>query len=172
MSLQSTNKIPKIQLSYLHYSKNNVSLGVIFILTVIFAVIPLVSILFMLFVLKKSSIFTGSVAVLITTAIAISPLFHTSIKIIPTPFAKCFLTTSLIVYILFFGILLFHLMEKAGAIEKIASSISSSTNDRIYQVLILALGLSPLIESISGFGLAVIVIVSPYRFFVSFHGAL
>ncbi|OXS73795.1 hypothetical protein B1B04_11850 [Lysinibacillus sp. KCTC 33748] len=137
-------------------------------LKIMFALLPLVSILFMLFVLKKSSIFTGSVAVLITTAIAISPLFHTSIKILPTPFAKSFLTTSLVAYILFFGILLFHFMEQAGAIEKIASSISTSTNDRIYQVLILALGLSPLIESISGFGLAVIVI-APILIALGFH---
>lgn len=127
-------------------------------LKIMFALLPLLSILFMIFILKKSSIFTGITACIITTVIAISPVFNTSIKILPEPVTKSFLTTSIIVYILFFGILLFHLMEKAGAIDGIASSITTATNDKVYQVLILALGLSPLIEAVSGFGLAVIVI--------------
>ena len=127
-------------------------------LKVILALLPLLSILFMIFVLKKSSIFTGMTACIITTVIAISPVFNTNIKILPEPITKGFLTTSIIVYILFFGIFLFHLMDKAGAIDGIAFSIKTATYDKIDQVLILALGLSPLIEAVSGFGLAVIVI--------------
>lgn len=127
-------------------------------LKVVLALLPLISILLMIFIFKKSSIFTGIVACILTTIIAISPVFHTSIELLPTPFIKSFLTTVPILYILFFGILLFHLMEKAGAIQKIASIIATSTDNRIYQVLLLALGLSPLIEAVSGFGLAVIVI--------------
>ena len=135
---------------------------------VIFALLPLISILLMLFVFKKSSIFTGSTAILMTAAIAISPIFHTSSEVLSTPFIKSFLTTSLIAYILFFGIFLFHLMEKAGAIQKIAYFISTSTNDRVYQVLILTFGLSPLIEAVSGFGLAIIVI-APILIALGFH---
>lgn len=127
-------------------------------LKIMFALLPIISILFMIFVLKKPSIVVGLTTCLITAVIAISPVFNTSIKALPEPIIKSSLTTSLIVYILFFGILLFQLMEKAGAIDGIASSITTSTNDKIYQVLILALGLSPLIEAVSGFGLAVIVI--------------
>lgn len=125
---------------------------------VLLALLPLISILFMIFVLKKSSIFTGIVACILTAAIAISPIFNTNINILTEPITKSFLTTSVIVYILFFGILLFHLMDKAGAINGIASSITKATDDKIYQILILALGLSPLVEAVSGFGLAVIVI--------------
>lgn len=125
---------------------------------VVLALLPLISILFMIFILKKSSIFTGTVACILTTVIAISPVFHTSVVLLPKPFIKSFLTTVPVIYILFFGILLFHLMEKSGAIQKIATAIATSTDDKTYQVLLLALGLSPLIESVSGFGLAVIVI--------------
>lgn len=127
-------------------------------LKVILALLPLASILFMIFILKKSSIYTGIIACILTTGIAISPAFHTSVELLPKPFIKSFLTTVPVIYILFFGILLFHLMEKSGAIQKIASAIATSTDDKTYQVLLLALGLSPLIESVSGFGLAVIVI--------------
>ncbi|MDP5276253.1 L-lactate permease [Chengkuizengella axinellae] len=127
-------------------------------LEIILSLFPIIIILFMIFVLKKSSIYTGIVSCIITAIIAISPKFNTSIILLPEPIIKSSLTTSIIVYILFFGILLFHIMEKAGAIKGIASSIASSTDDRIYQVLILALGLSPLVEAVSGFGLAVVVI--------------
>ncbi|WP_025115228.1 L-lactate permease [Lysinibacillus fusiformis] len=122
------------------------------------ALLPLISIMFMIFVLKKSSIFTGIVACFLTAAIALSPFFHSSIFDLTEPIIKSSLTTSVIAYILFFGIFLFHLMDKAGAIDGIASSITKATDDKIFQILILALGLSPLIESVSGFGLAVIVI--------------
>lgn len=127
-------------------------------LKVVLALLPLVSILFMIFILKKSSIFTGIFVCILTTMIATSPVFHTSIALLPKPFIKSFLTTLPVIYILFFGILLYQLMEKSGSIQKIASSIATSTDNRIDQVLLLALGLSPLIESVSGFGLAVIVI--------------
>lgn len=127
-------------------------------LKVLLAILPLINIMFMIFVLKKSSIFTGIVACILTTVIAISPIFNTNIINLTEPVIKSFLTMLVIAYILFFGFLLFHLMDKAGAINGIASSITQATDDKILQILILAFGLSPLIESVSGFGLAIIVI--------------
>lgn len=131
--------------------------------------LPLFSILSLLFFFKKSSIFTGMFTLILTALLAHSPFFHKSTTALLHPMVKTSFTTFMILYILFFGILLFHLMEKAGAIKKIASFISLSTNDRIYQVLILSLGLSPLIESVSGFGLAIIVI-APILLALGFNG--
>lgn len=127
-------------------------------ISIIFALLPLLSILFLLFILKKSSIFTGITTLVLTLLLAVSPLFHTSIQVLHEPIIKSLLTTSIIVYILFFGILLYQLMEQSQAISKFAQAITASTDDQVYQILLLALGLSPLIEAVSGFGLAVIVI--------------
>lgn len=127
-------------------------------ITVFFAILPLLTILIFIFVLKQSSIRTGLVASVLTVLLAISSTFHTNINEIPVPIFKSFLTTSIIAYILFFGIFLFHIMEKIGAIDGIAKSLTNATNDRIDQILILTLGFSPLIESVSGFGLAIIVV--------------
>lgn len=69
-----------------------------------------------------------------------------------------FLIAFIVAYVLFFGILLFNLLNSVGAIEAIASSIAEATDDRILQVLILVTGLSPLIESTSGFGVAVMMV--------------
>lgn len=87
-------------------------------LKVVLALFPLVSILFMIFILKKSSIFTGIFACLLTTVIATSPVFHLNIALLPKPFINSFLITLPVTYVLFFGILLYHLMEKSGSIQK------------------------------------------------------
>ncbi|WZY01877.1 L-lactate permease [Bacillus sp. FSL W7-1360] len=136
---------------------------------VVLSLIPIVSILFLIFVLKKSAVFTGLITCFLTLGVALLPVFGVSVGHLLEPFFKSILTTSTIAYILFFGILLFQLLDKAGAVEGIASTISSATNDKVYQALLLALGLSPLVESVSGFGLAVIVI-APILLALGFNG--
>ena len=86
------------------------------------------------------------------------PMFKSNTFHLTDPFIKSSLTTLSIAYILLFGIFLFQLMEQAGAIQGLANAIKRATPDSFYQVLLLVLGFSPLIESISGFGLAVIII--------------
>ncbi|WLR43233.1 L-lactate permease [Bacillus carboniphilus] len=127
-------------------------------LKVIFSFLPLITIILFIFIFKKSAIYTGLFVTFLTATIALLPIFNISIMDFSHPLIKAILITIIIAYILVFGILLYELMEKAGAISRIASTIASSTNDRIHQVMLLALGLSPLIESLSGFGLAVVVI--------------
>lgn len=138
-------------------------------LKILLSFLPILLILVMIFFMKKSSIMTGFVTCFFTAFISTLPIFNVKFVQLLDPIIKSSLTTSTIVYILFFGIFLFHLMEKAGAIEGISSTIASSTNDKIYQVLILALGLSPLVEAVSGFGLAVIVI-APILLALGFSG--
>ncbi|WP_143035028.1 L-lactate permease [Marininema mesophilum] len=71
---------------------------------------------------------------------------------------KGILTTSIVSYVLFFGILLFNLINEARAIEIIESFVSKATQNPTRQVLLIAVAFSPLVESASGFGLAMIVI--------------
>lgn len=127
-------------------------------LLIFFSLVPIFLIFFIIFILKKSSIFTGIIACFVTIMIAISPLFHTSVSTLHIPIFKSSLTTLIVAYILFFGILLYQIMDKAGSINRISSFFMEYIEDRVYQILILALGLSSLIEAVSGFGLAIIVI--------------
>lgn len=127
-------------------------------LKVILSFIPICIIFFMIFFLKKSSVSTGIISCIVTVTLSLLPVFHTSPNQLFSSVIKGSLLTAMVSYVLFFGILLFHLMDKAGAIQTIASSIASSTKDPIHQVLMLAFGFSPLVEAVSGFGLAVIVI--------------
>ncbi|WP_205683865.1 L-lactate permease [Brevibacillus migulae] len=119
---------------------------------------PIVIILLMLFVWKQSAWRAGlagyAAAILLSL---LAPAFDTTLAELLHPAVKGALTTSLVAYVLLFGILLFHLMKETSVIDTIASYISQSTRDPIRQVLILAFGLSPLVESSSGFGIAMVV---------------
>ncbi|MBS7529017.1 L-lactate permease [Hazenella sp. IB182353] len=126
---------------------------------VILAISPILIVLLMLFVLKQSVVRAGIVGCVASIIIAfILPEFELLLIDIPYPVIKGLLTTSIVAYVLLFGILLFNLMNEEGVIRSFAALVAKSTEDPVRQVLILAVALSPLIESSSGFGLAAIVI--------------
>ncbi|AXF56043.1 L-lactate permease [Salicibibacter kimchii] len=136
----------------------------------VIAIAPILGIFILLFIFKQSSLRAGlfayGVAVLITIltssfALELQGVFHASIK--------GALIAFIAAYVLFFGIFLFHLMNKAGAIDNIARFISRSTDDKILQLLLLVVGFSPLIESTSGFGTAFLV-VAPILIALGFSG--
>ncbi|QQK81230.1 L-lactate permease [Salicibibacter cibi] len=123
------------------------------------AIVPILGVFILLFVLKQSSLRAGlfayGVAVLITV---LTSSFSLDMEGVFQASIKGLLISFIAAYVLFFGIFLFHLMNKAGAIDAIALFISRSTDDKILQMLLLIVGFSPLIESTSGFGTAFLVV--------------
>lgn len=126
---------------------------------VFLACFPILLILLLLFVGRLSAWKAGLAGVFAAAGMALFvPYFETPIGKLYTAAVKGALTTSLVAYVIFFGILLYHLMNVSGVMQSIASYIAHSTKDPIRQVLLLAVGFSPLVESSSGFGIAVIVL--------------
>ncbi|PLR75803.1 L-lactate permease [Bacillus sp. V3-13] len=125
---------------------------------VLVALLPIVAILVSLFTFKLSSLRAGVIAYILAVFITLLPEFQLTPFGILHSSVKGFLISFIAAYVLFFGILLFHLMNHAGTITAIASFISKATNDPIMQMLILVAGFSPLIESASGFGIAFMVV--------------
>ncbi|MDQ0298457.1 lactate permease [Salibacterium salarium] len=133
------------------------------------ALLPIIGIFFLLFVWKQSSLKAGLAAYAVTVVITLShSSFALEIQEIVNASIKGLLTSFIVAYVLLFGIFLFHLMNKAGAIDDIAAFISQSTDDQITQTIILVTGFSPLIESTSGFGTAFF-IVTPIFIALGFH---
>ncbi|USG64519.1 L-lactate permease [Brevibacillus ruminantium] len=123
------------------------------------ACFPILLILLLLFVGRLSAWKAGLIGVFVTVALALFvPDFATPSSSLYAAAVKGALTTSLVAYVILFGILLYHLMNESGVIQTIASFIAYSAQDPIRQVLLLAVGFSPLVESSSGFGIAVIVL--------------
>lgn len=68
------------------------------------------------------------------------------------------LLSLVVLYVLWFGLLLYNLLRRAGAIDAIASRIAGATADPARQALLVVGGLSPFFESVSGFGLGVVIV--------------
>jgi lactate permease len=123
-------------------------------MAVFIALCPILSIFFFLFVCKqtslKSSLFAYFVSLMI---VCFYSMYRLSAGEIVHATIKGGLICFIVGYVLFFGILLFHLMNKMGSIASIASFVSYTTHDRLLQTLLLCFGLCPLIESASGFGI-------------------
>jgi len=120
---------------------------------------PIAAILLLLFVLKQSSLRAGLSAWVIAVLIALlTPSFHSGIETVIHASVKGMLISFIIAYVLFFGILLYHLMNETGLIRSLSAFISRSTQDPVRQTLLLVVAFSPLVESVSGFGLAITVV--------------
>ncbi|MBP1931368.1 L-lactate permease [Ammoniphilus resinae] len=123
------------------------------------ALSPVLLIFILLFVLKQSSVrasLWGLLFVVLITSFVSS--FHLDLAQMGSSIIKGTLISAIVAYVLLFGILLFHLMNEMGSIKAIASFISQITPDPIQQVILLVIAFSPFVESVSGFGIAIIVV--------------
>jgi lactate permease len=124
----------------------------------VLALLPVFVIFPILFAFRQSAVRAGFAAFSVAIFIAVfSPVFHVTWPQILESAIKGSLITLIVAYVLFFGILLFHLMNEKGLIRSIASFVANSTADPVRQVMILVIAFSPLIESVTGFGIAILV---------------
>ncbi|MGG2016343.1 L-lactate permease [Bacillus sp. S10(2024)] len=127
-------------------------------MTLLLALVPILCIFLLLFVFKQTSLRTSVFSYIVTLIITLTVnSYQVNMHDIMQSSLKGALISFIAAYVLFFGILLFHLMNNVGGIDAIASFISKTTNDSVMQVIILVIGLSPLLESTSGFGIAFMV---------------
>lgn len=122
------------------------------------ALVPILVIFLFLFAFRQSAVRAGiaayGAALLITTFAAD---FHVPWQQLLGSTIRGGLISSIVAYVLLFGIFLYHLMNEEGLIQKIADFVASSTSDPVRQVMMLVVAFSPLVESVTGFGIAIIV---------------
>ncbi|MFC4765856.1 L-lactate permease [Effusibacillus consociatus] len=122
------------------------------------SLLPILVIFLCLFILKQSALRAGVIGYLTAVIIPVlNPQFGLEWPEIGTASVKGILISSIVAYVLLSGIFLFHLMNQTGAIKSIATFVSNSTSDPVRQVLMLVVAFSPFVESVSGFGIAIIV---------------
>lgn len=123
------------------------------------ALIPLIMIFICLFIFKLSALYSGLIAFLFTSALVLVGVnFELSLSEVLDSIIAGILISSIAAYVIFFGILLFHLMNETKNIDLISQKIKLLTNDKALKVIILVVGISPLIESTSGFGTSFLII--------------
>ncbi|HET7627444.1 MAG TPA: L-lactate permease [Bacillales bacterium] len=123
------------------------------------ALLPLIAIFVFLFLLKQSPVRTG----IFTYCLAIGIVVFSSAYALPVTgimhaTVKGALFTLIVAYVVFFGVLLFEIMERSGNLRKLAEILTASSQSKMTQMIILVTGISPLIESTSGFGTAFLVV--------------
>jgi lactate permease len=107
-----------------------------------------------------------SVSGLGEVGLAAAPLL---LAVLPGPFAlappgllaanvRGLLLSLVVVYVLAAGLLLYNVLQRAGAIRALAGAVAGATADPARRALLVAGGLSPFFESVSGFGLAVVIV--------------
>ena len=67
------------------------------------------------------------------------------------------LTTLMVSYVLFGGLLVYTVLREAGALNALAEAVAEAVPDPARRVLILVLGLSVFFESATGFGIGIVV---------------
>lgn len=128
-------------------------------MTLLIALSPLITILISLLLFKLSALRTGIIAFILIMILTLSNSpYHISLKKMMDASISGILISTIAAYVIFFGILLFHLMNESGKIKAISEQIKLSTGSQVLQVIILVIGISPLIESTSGFGTAFLVV--------------
>ncbi|KXJ38843.1 lactate permease [Bacillus spizizenii] len=128
-------------------------------MNLIIALLPFICVFVFLFVLKQTSLKSGLLSYAATLLIIlIYPNYCIALEGALHASFKGFLISFVAAYVLFFGILFFHLINNIGGIQTIAAFISGATNDQLLQVILLVMGLSPLLESTSGFGIAFMIV--------------
>jgi lactate permease len=122
---------------------------------------PLLAALLCLLVLRRSAGVAGGIACALALALV---LVHGSFALpadqVGLAMLRGMLVTLLVTYIVFFGLLLYHLMARGRAMDRLVHELSTLGGDRAARTLVLCLPLGAFFESASGFGVG-IVIVAP-----------
>jgi lactate permease len=125
---------------------------------VLVAIAPIIMIFLCLFLFKQTSLRASLISYGVCVGIVLCiPMFQIQLIEAMHATVKGALICFIVGYVLFFGIFLFHLMNKMGYIEQVGDFIRSVTHDRVLQVLLMCFGIVPLIESVSGFGIGFMV---------------
>ena len=126
-------------------------------MSILLALIPIMMIFICLFLFKQRhdisiNFYAASVGIVL-----LSPTFRLGISETVHATIKGWLICFIVGYVLFFGIFLFHLMNKMAYIDQVARFLDKLTRDRLLQMLLMCFGICPLIESVSGFGIGFMV---------------
>ncbi|HGH0852269.1 TPA: L-lactate permease, partial [Staphylococcus pseudintermedius] len=129
-------------------------------MSLLIAILPIIIIFTCLFIFKLSSIMTGAITFIFTAILVTLKIggFALSFNGLLDATFHGVLISSIVSYVIFFGVFLFHLMNESQIIKKLSEEIKNLTDDSVLQIVILIVGISPLIESTSGFGTAFLVI--------------
>jgi lactate permease len=110
--------------------------------------------------LQRGALQTGLATLAVAAAIT---LVWPEFTLAPSAFMRALgqgaATALVVLLVLLPSLLLYHLLQATGSMQVLAQGIARVSADHDLQVLILVLGLAPFVESVSGFGVAMVVVI-------------
>src|SRR5687768_4053331 len=113
---------------------------------------PLGVALAVLLVFRRSAAVAGGSGALLALGLVVAPgPWSLSAERIGLAGLRALLLTLLVAYVVFFGLLLYRLMARGGAIGRLAAALGRMPGDRAARALVLCLPLGAFFEAVSGF---------------------
>ena len=125
----------------------------------VIAAAPLLVTFAALAILQRTGLQAGVATAVVAVGIALlAPPFRLPPERLLAAMAEGVLTAAVVLYVLLPGLLLYQVQRAAGSLDVLVQGIGRLSADADLWILLLVLGLSPFVESASGFGLGTVVI--------------
>ncbi len=121
------------------------------------AVLPLALVLLLMLRLRWTGARAGGVGAGAAALLGLL-LFGASPAVLAVACWKAVVLSAYVLYIIWPALVLYHIVEAAGAIRSIGAGVASLTGDHIMQLLILGFAFSSFLQGVAGFGVPVAVV--------------
>ena len=121
------------------------------------ALVPLVVVLATMLWLGWSGHQAGAAGAAAAAIIALA-LFGADLFLLGVAVWKAAVLSFYVLYIIWAALVLYHIVDEAGAIRSIGAGVASLTEDHIMQILILGFAFSSFLQGVAGFGVPVAVV--------------
>lgn len=127
---------------------------------IIIAIIPLIVALVALAILQRSGLQAGLATALSAIVLTLLiPAFRLTPDKLILSIGEGFATSLTVLYVLLPALFLYQVLRISEGIDVLSRGIRRLCPDRDTQFLLLALGLAPFVESVSGFGVGTVVVI-------------
>lgn len=124
----------------------------------VLAAAPILTAVILLLIFHQSALRAGFAGLGITLLIVnLVPTYRLTFSTLRTALVYGSLTTLTVAYVLLGGLVFYHILRTAGALDTVAHAIAHTVTDPGRRALLFVLGLSVFFESATGFGIGIVV---------------
>ena len=125
---------------------------------IVLAAAPILISVVMILALRQSALRAGAAGLATALLVVLlAPGYRLALGDLGRALLSGALTTLLVSYVLFGGLLVYSVLREAGALTALAEAVAKAVPDPARRALILVLGLSVFFESATGFGIGIVV---------------
>ncbi len=125
--------------------------------TFLLALSPIIAVLVLMVGFRWGGAKAGSVGWLVALAVSLL-FFGASPSLLAYSQMRALLLTLYVLYVIWMALVLYNIVQEAGAIEKIGQGIVQIAGDRVLQLLVLSWVFSSFLQGVAGYGVPIAVV--------------